>query len=231
MNSGPLSERMNFGLPCFKIRSNNTSVFALKMFLGNNPDLDLRDEDFHGKLILDVGFGDGRDLVLFHNLGFEVFGVEVDEQVVEHTKRKLQSSGMRTTLSVGYNDETGFGRNSFDYVYSCAALMYLRSEESNIHKTLSHIHEIVKPGGRFLGTFTRSDSHITRDSTKIDQNRIICKDPFYRQREGQLYWLHHSESEVESDLLNAGFSDCKVYDYDVDWFGTKETAFIFVATK
>ena len=65
------------------------SVFELKMFLGKNPDLDLRDEDFHGKLILDVGFGDGRDLVLFHNLGFEVFGLEVNEQVVEHAKRKL----------------------------------------------------------------------------------------------------------------------------------------------
>lgn len=207
------------------------SVFALKMFLGKNPDLDLRGEDFSGKSILDIGFGDGRDLVLFHSLGFDVFGVEVQKKVVEHTQKKFKKFGIKSTLTVGYNDETGFEQNSFDYVYSNAALMYLRSEVSNIHGTLSHIYDILKTGGRLLGTFTSFDSHITRDSSKIDKNRIICKDPFYKQREGQIYWLHSSKEEVERDLLNAGFFNCKVYNYDVDWFGTREAAYIFVASK
>ena len=229
MSQSPYTE--NYVNHYLNIKGVYPSVFALKMFLGKNPDLDLRDEDFSGKSILDVGFGDGRDLVLFHSLGFDVFGVEVDRQVVEHTQRKLDTIGLKTKLTIGYNDETGFGRNSLDYVYSCAALMYLRSYESSIHKTLSHVYDILKPGGRIFGTFTRFDSHITNESTKVDQNRIICKDPFYKQRVGQLYWLHNSKNEVKSDLLNAGFSDCKIYIYDVDWFGTRETAFIFAATK
>ena len=186
------------------------------MFLGRNPDLDLRDVDRAGKTILDVGFGDGRDLVLFHNLGFKVFGVEVNESVVAHIQDNLLEVGIKTDLRVGYNDETGFDSNTFDFVYSCAALMYLKNDDSNIHKTLYHMYEIVKPGGHLMGTFTRFDSHITKGSAKIDENRIICKDPFYKQREGQLYWLHNSKEEVEQDLLNAGFDSCKVYNYDVD---------------
>ncbi len=38
------------------------SVFALKLFLGNNPNLSLQVNSFKGKKILDVGFGDGRVL-------------------------------------------------------------------------------------------------------------------------------------------------------------------------
>ena len=207
------------------------SVFSLKMFLGRNPDLNLRGLEYSGKTILDVGFGDGRDLILFHNLGFEVFGVEVDEAVVTHTEEKLVQVGVKANLQVGYNDETGFKPNRFDFVFSCASLMYLRDSNSTIHKILRHMYEITKPRGYFLGTLTRFDSHITKDSTKIDENRILCKDPFYKQREGQLYWLHHSKEEIAQDLLSAGFKDCKVYNYDVDWFGTRETAFIFFAIK
>ncbi len=203
----------------------------MKIFLGRNPGLDLRGVNFFGKSILEVGFGDGRDLVLFSNLGFNVFGVEVDEQVVKHTQRKLAESAVKTELRVGYNDETGFESNSLDYVYSAAALMYLRNELSSIHGTLSHIFDIVRPGGKLFATFTRSDSHIVEGSQRLDRNRIIVKDPFFRQREGQLYWLHSSKEEVERDVLGAGFSNCKVYDYNVDWFGTRETAFICVAAK
>jgi len=207
------------------------SVFALKMFLGRSPELNFTNIDFSKKSILDIGFGDGRDILLFHNLGFEVFGVEVDQKVVEHTKKKFTKMGIKSNLSVGYNDATGFAPNTFDFVYSSAALMYLRNKHSSIRKTLNHVFEIVKPDGYFLGTFTKNNSHITLGSIEIDQNRIICKDRFYKQRKGQLYWVHHSKEEVEFDLLNAGFKSCKVFSYDVDWFGTHETAYLFVANK
>ena len=89
----------------------------------------------------------------------------------------------------------------------------------------------MKSGGYFLGTFTRFDSHIQKDSKKIDKNRIIVKDKFYKVREGQLYWLHNTKKEVEKDLLEAGFLNYKVYNYDVNWFGTRETMYLFYAKK
>lgn len=216
-----------------KISSIYPSVFSLKMFLGRNPDLNFSSDntDFSGKSVLDIGFGDGRDLYLFCELGFDVFGIEVSEEVVAHTKKKFKKLGFKVNLSKGYNEHTGFNKNKFDYVYSAAALMYLKNEKSNIKKTLKHIYGILKSGGYFLGTFTRFDSHIQKNSKKIDKNRIIVKDEFYKVREGQLYWLHNTKKEVEKDLLEAGFLNCKVYNYDVNWFGTRETMYLFYAKK
>ena len=97
-----------------KIRSVYPSVLALKFFLGNNPEFSLRGENFKSKRILDIGFGDGRDLRLFLDLGFEVFGVEVSADVVKHTSEKISGAA---TLSVGFNNETGYSNDMFDYVY------------------------------------------------------------------------------------------------------------------
>ena len=65
------------------------SSFALKCFLGNNPELNLSRLDFSGKKICDIGFGDGRDLNLFLDLKMDVFGVEPDSTIVNHTKKKF----------------------------------------------------------------------------------------------------------------------------------------------
>lgn len=212
-----------------RIKSTYPSVFALKCFLGKNPLLKLQSEDFSGKKILDVGFGDGRDLRLFLDLGFDVYGIEVNEQVVDHTLNKFP--GECLNLKVGYNDCTGFTRDSFDYIYSCAALMYLKEDTSTVDKTLAHMFDILKSGGQFLGTFTKVNSHITKNANWLTHNRLILKDPYYKQREGQLYHVHASVEEVYNDLTNAGFVECRVHNFDVDWFGTRETAYIFAAKK
>ena len=39
------------------------------------------------------------------------------------------------------------------------------------------------------------------------------------------------KSEVKNDLLKSGFSNPIVCDYQVDWFGTKETLFMFFCQK
>ena len=216
-----------------KINRVYPSTISLKTFLGKNPDLNLssNDNDFSGKSILDIGFGDGRDLYLFCELGFDVFGIEVSKKVVAHTKKKFKELGFKVNLFEGYNENTGFKKNKFDYVYSSAGLMYLKNDKSSIKKTLKHVNGILKSGGYFFGTFTRYDCHIKKNSKRIDKNRIILKDEFYKFREGQLYWLHNTKKEVENDLRETGFFNCKVYNYDVNWFGTRETMYLFYATK
>jgi SAM-dependent methyltransferase len=208
------------------------SVFALKFFLGRNPGLNLTNINKSGKKLLDVGFGDGRDLKLFLDLGFDTYGVEVDDRVVAHTLDKFsENTENPVKLSVGFNDNTGFSSNTFDFVYSSAALMYLRDETVTLGTILEHINDILRGGGWFLGTFTKSDSHITEGAIKLDANRLCLKDDFYKQREGQIYHVHHSEQEVICDLESVGFSDVRVCQYQVDWFGTIETAFMFSARK
>ena len=207
------------------------SVFALKLFLGNNPNLSLQANSFKGKKILDVGFGDGRDISLFSDLGFDAYGIEVDSKVVKHSQEKLKRMGIKCTLSVGSNDETGFSENSFDYVYSSAALMYLSNPQITLNQILKHIYYITNIDGNFYGTFTSINSHISNKATFVNSNVIILKDEFYKLREGQYYHVHNSKKEVEDDLERVGFKEIQVYDYNVDWFGTKEVMYIFTCKK
>ena len=112
------------------------SVFSLKIFLGRNPNFSLREYDFKNKKILDIGFGDGRDLVLFNDLGFDTYGVEVNKEVVEHSINKFKEMGLDIKLSFGCNDKTGFMENEFEFVYALASLMYFRNEEISINEII-----------------------------------------------------------------------------------------------
>ena len=109
--------------------------------------------------------------------------------------------------------------------------MYLKDTQTNLEKILQHIYEITNFGGNFFGTFTGRDSHITKNATCLNSNIIKVKDEYYKFREGQLYHIHISIEEVEFDLKKVGFKDINVYEYNVNWFGTKEHLYIFNCKK
>ena len=215
-----------------KINNVYPSVFAIKFFLGNNPKLNFnRDYNikFNKKKILDIGFGDGRDLVLFHNLGMETYGVEVDDSIISHSIEKFNNTSIK--VSKGFNHKTGFKKNSFDFVYSISSLMYLTNKAMTIDNILKHCFDILKPGGFFMGSFTKNTSHVIRGGEKLNNNVFKLKDPYYKFREGQYYYTHKSKSEVKDDLINNGFTNVIVSNYNVDWFGTPEKSFLFFCQK
>ena len=205
------------------------SIFALKIFLGNNPNLNFRDTKFKGKKILDIGFGDGRDIELFYDLGFDVFGVEPNPKVVNYTLRKFKKKKIK--LEVGTNCNLNFKNDSFHYIYGMASLMYLKDKKTHLKDILSECYRVLKKKGFFLGSFTKADSHITHKGKFIDRNRIILNDSFYKIRKNQLYHVHRSNKEVEKDLSKAGFKNIKITYFNADWFGTKDSFYLFVCKK
>lgn len=207
------------------------SVLALKMFMGNNPELKFEKSYLENKNICEIGFGDGRDLNLFDYLGMNVTGIEPDGSVVEYTKQKLSKNEMKVNVQVGSNMNTNLENQSQDFVYASASIYYLPSSEFTIMDALSEAHRILKRGGYFLASFARSDSHVTRDAVKVDKNTLILEDPFYKFRKGQRYHVYNTQDELKSDLVETGFSNIYIGDYDVDWFGTRETLFLCVCNK
>lgn len=203
------------------------SVIALKFFLGNNPELNVKRSELIDKKICEIGFGDGRDLQLFLDLQMDVHGVEPDSTVVEHTQLKTPNSKLRS----GTNVSTGFENATFDYVYASASIYYLPSEKFTIHDALKEASRILKPKGLLCATFARADSHVTRGAEVVDKNTLILDDPFYGFRKGQRYHVYNNRAEIETDLLANGFKVLFIGDYDVDWFGTRETLFIVHASK
>ncbi len=214
-----------------KIKDVYPSVFALKMFLGKNPMLNFKTINFKNKNILDIGFGDGRDLELFINLGFNVYGIEPSSSVVKHTIKKFSKYTKQPILLTGNNVKTNLKSSFFDFVYASGSIYYMPDQDKTIYDAYSEAFRITKKNGYFLGTLAKNNTHTIKNAREIKPNIFILKDDFYKQREGQVYHTYQNKTAIINDLNSAGFSHPLVFNYDVNWFGTRETLFIFACQK
>ena len=64
--------------------------FVVRLLLATYPNLSF-EKPHEGDTILDVGFGDGRNTKLLCELGLNVSGIEVSEEIVLQTKRRLKN--------------------------------------------------------------------------------------------------------------------------------------------
>ena len=55
------------------------SDLSLKFFKSHN---EIKNVKKYKKKILDIGFGDGRDMILFNDLGMDVYGIEIDKKII-----------------------------------------------------------------------------------------------------------------------------------------------------
>lgn len=87
--------------------------------MGRFPRLNLDKSKYRNQRACDIGCGDGRNLVLLHDLGFETYGVEITEGIVQATTARLKSvEGIDVDIRVGTNDRMPFEDNFFDYLLS-----------------------------------------------------------------------------------------------------------------
>jgi len=95
-----------------------------------------------GKRILDVGCGDGSDLINFEKMGAVPYGIEPSEKFVKSGKEK--SSHLSITL--GRGEKIPFPEKTFDIVVSKYALQ----TSPNIPKILNEIARVLKPKGYLI---------------------------------------------------------------------------------
>src|SRR5690606_37823290 len=61
------------------------------------------DKAYIGKSVLDVGVGNGNNLLLYASLGLMISGIEVHSRIVEQVKSSMREIGIETDLRVGHN--------------------------------------------------------------------------------------------------------------------------------
>jgi SAM-dependent methyltransferase len=103
--------------------------FLIRTLLGRYPGLEMS-RDYAGRRLLDVGFGDGRNLPLFRNLGVEIFGVEPDPDVCRLVTERVAPAGIDCTLRAGSNTQIPFDDGFFDYVVASSSVYYVRENET-----------------------------------------------------------------------------------------------------
>ena len=100
-------------------------------------------ERWHGKSVLEVGFGLGSDLVRFARAGARVTGVDLTHASVELVRRRLALEGLDAELRVGDAEALPFEDGSFDLVYSWGVLHHT----PDTRRALDEVRRVLRPDG------------------------------------------------------------------------------------
>lgn len=180
------------------------------------------DKNYAGKKVIDVGFGNGNNIIFLASLGLRLHGSEVHEEICARVKDKLAKLDYEADLRVGTNRALPFPDNEFDFLVSWNVLHY-EDNEAAIREAIQEYHRVLKPGGRFFISTTGPEHKILRDSTTLGGHRYrIGRDDDFRQ--GQVFFYFDTANYVQYY-----FSECfsnvlvgRTHDFllteTLDWF-------------
>jgi len=101
----------------------------------------------HGKKLLEVGVGAGTDHLQWARAGLDCHGVDLTDEAIETTRRRLEIYGLHSKLQRVDAETLPFEDDSFDVVYSWGVIHH--SEHPD--KIIAEIHRVLKKGGVFIG--------------------------------------------------------------------------------
>lgn len=99
--------------------------------------------EFSGKRVLEIGVGQGTDLMQFAKEGAEVFGVDITDNHLELTKCNFVLQKKEVDLRKADATSLPFPDEYFDCVYSFGVLHHI----PEIDKVMTEIQRVLKPGG------------------------------------------------------------------------------------
>ena len=83
----------------------------------------MNQNSYFGSKLLDLGYGDGRNMPLFHNIGFKIFGVEISEEINQLARERLENLGIDAELKIGQNNSIPYNDKVFDFIVACHSYM------------------------------------------------------------------------------------------------------------
>jgi len=203
--------------------------FVVRTFLGSYPNLQLDKTSFAGSRILDLGYGDGRNMPLLFNLGFEVYGVEVSDEINELAISRLKNLGVTATLKKGRNALIPFGDCFFQYVLACHSCYYI-DEGTTFENSLNEIGRILDPQGIFICSLPMHDTYILEGAQQLaDGYYRITHDP-YNYRKGTVFRAFKSADEI-LNTFDKQFENIRIGFCDDDFFGIRQKVWTVVCKK
>lgn len=102
-----------------------------------------------GKLLLDVGCGDGLNAVMFAKMGAHVTGLDVSSGAIQVARRRAEVNGVseRTTFICAPVETADVAPDSFDIVWGDAILHHVLDD---LDLVLRHMARWCKPSGLIL---------------------------------------------------------------------------------
>ena len=102
---------------------------------------------YQSKKILEVGVDAGTDHLQWARAGAECYGVDLTDEAIETTQRRLETYRFHSNLKRINAEVLPFEDNFFDVVYSWGVIHHTEHPE----QIIKEIHRTLKPNGIFIG--------------------------------------------------------------------------------
>jgi len=186
--------------------------FVVRAFLGTYPDLRMPRGQYEGKRILDLGYGDGRNMPLLSDLGMEIHGVEISHAIHRHVQKRLTDLDIRADLRTGSNVQIPYEDGYFEYVLACHSCYYVKAGDT-FDKNLGEIARVLEPGGFFVASLPMTDTFILKGAKPLPGGHYQINNDPYGLRKGVIFRAFASEREIQKAFqpffydLSIGYCD------------------------
>ena len=195
------------------------SEYVIRIYRGNYPRLAMP-KPVAGQRILDVGCGDGRNMLFFQTLGLDVHGVEISNPVVEKLRDNLGPTGIpATNIQLGSCAQLPYDNSHFDYLVAWNSSYYMSLDGVSYHDHVAEFQRVLKPGGWIVLSVPKLSSFIFdgSDPSDLPGCRVIRRDPF-GVRNGETLRAFRDRDELEHQYSGSFDTFCHADVHD-DCFG------------
>ncbi len=203
--------------------------FLIRTLLGDYPQLNLDKSRYAGSSILDIGFGDGRNFVLLHDLGFRIFGIEISEGICALARERMQRMGIPATVTVGRNNSIPYPDASFDYLLASGSCYYV-DPGTSFDDNLAEFMRVLKPGGHFIMTLPKPKSMILDGGTPLGDGHVRIENDPYKLRNGYVYRCFTDREDIET-TFSRGFTNFAFGASDNDYYGVRLAQWLVVCQR
>lgn len=202
------------------------SEFLVKIFLSKNHQF-FEKKNFKKLKLLDLSFGDGRNLNFFKKLGFKVYGTEISNKIIKKVKINLKKDQKNIIFRTGKANYLPFKTGYFDFVVAHNSFYYL-DENIQIDENLKEIKRVMKKNSFFIATAPKINNYYFKGAVKLGNKKYLIKNDFLNIRNNSIICGFKSKKELEK-LLKKFFKKISIgYSFN-EFFKTKEYLYNFIA--
>ncbi len=203
--------------------------WLIRTFKGRYPKLAFNVGELKGGKLLELGFGDGRNMPLFRDCGLLLHGTEISQKICDVADAKLQPFGIKADLRVGFNDRIPFPDALFDCVVGCHSFYYVRPDTAFADNIAEAARALKQKGWLVLSLIT-PDCFLLDNAEAAGNGLYCCRSDPYGARDGALFQVFENEQQI-SETFAPWFDNFSFGHQFCDFYGLKTHYYLVVCQK